>query len=224
MNYAKRLIFAGFIIVAILILHVMGLRDYITFAQLKRYGLSLQELVNQYYWQAVFTYMLIFIGSTITGLPVTVVLTVAAGFLFGIFYGTLYVIISATTGAMLMFVTVRYLIGEWIQMRYAAQLQGFNQEIEQHGARYVLALQVLPVTPTVFINLLAGISPMSLWTFIWTTAVGIMPGTLIYTWAGNRLPALESMREIMSFSIIFILLMLVLLVFAPIMWRLAGRN
>lgn len=224
MNYAKRFIIAGFILAAILIVHFMGLRDYITLAQLKRYGTLLQELVGQYYWRAVLSYFLIFIGSTITGLPVTVVLTVAAGFLFGIFYGTLYVIISATSGAALMFVMVRYLIGEWVQMRYARKLHDFNQEIEQHGARYLLALQVLPITPTFLINLFAGISSLSLWTFIWATAVGIMPGTLVYTWAGKQLQTIESLQDVVSLSIIFILLMLVLLVLAPILWRASSYN
>jgi len=224
MNYAKRFIIAGFILVAILMVHFMGLRNYITLAQLKQYGTSLQELVHQYYWRAVLSYLFIFIGSTITGLPVTAVLTVAAGFLFGMFYGTLYVLIAATSGATLMFVTVRYLIGEWVQMRYARQLQDFNQEIEQHGARYLLALQVLPITPTFFINLFAGISSLSLWTFIWTTTVGIMPGTLVYTWAGKQLQTIESLQDVMSLSIIFILLMLVLLVLVPILWRASSYN
>ena len=61
----------------------------------------------------------------------------------------------------------------------------FNKEIADYGGFYLLILQFLPFTPTFIINIVAGLSSISAWTFVWTTAVGMAPGTVIYSLAGH---------------------------------------
>ena len=219
MNQKNRFILIGIIILAIVILHVLGIHKYINFAQLKHYASSLQLMVAQHYWLAVLLYLVVFVTATITGLPITIVLTIAAGFLFGILLGSVYILLGVTFGAILMFLSVRYLIGDWIQGRYSDQLQHFNHEIDQYGARYLLVLQILPFTPTFFINVFTGLTTISLWTFIWTTTIGVLPGMLIYTWIGRQLHVIQSPQDIIGTSLWLLLLLCGFAFFVTLIWR-----
>ena len=130
----------------------------------------------------------------------------------------MYASFGATVGAVIVFCLVRYYAHDWIQKKYAVRLESFNREWDRNGHWYLLSMQLLPFTPTPFINLLAGLTTISLWTFVWTTYVGILPGTLVYTLIGTQLYKITSVDELMSCSlfILFVLAALLVLVL-PIM-------
>ena len=76
-------------------------------------------------------------------------------------------------------------------------------------------MQILPATPTFLINALGGLTTVSLWTFIWTTSIGILPGSLVYTFAGQQLGKIESVKEILSWHLILVLILLSVLAILP---------
>jgi uncharacterized membrane protein YdjX (TVP38/TMEM64 family) len=77
-------------------------------------------------------------------------------------------------------------------------------------------LQLLPATPTFLINTLAGLTSISLWTFVWTTFVGIIPGSLLYTYAGQKLYTITSLWDIFSVPVILIFVLLALSALIPV--------
>ncbi|NRB21802.1 TVP38/TMEM64 family protein [Candidatus Dependentiae bacterium] len=172
----------------------------------------LYQLVQNKYVLSIILFCLIFIAATVCFIPVTVLLSVVAGFLFGVMPGTLLAVFSATAGSCIIFLIMRNTVGKKIQKKYATKLTMFNRDLEKYGAYYLLALQLLPVTPTFIINLGAGLSSISLRTFFWTTALGLLPGTLVYSFAGQKLHSINSLNDLLSAPILLALVGLAVLV------------
>jgi len=106
--------------------------------------------------------------------------------LFGTVPAAVYINIGATFGATQAFLAARGLAGNWIQGSFQEPLQRFNKEMERHGHSYLLILRILPVLPFFLVNYCAGISKIPLRTFVWTTSLGILPGSLVHTFIGRN--------------------------------------
>jgi len=218
MFYKKRILFGVFVLAVVLLLHVVLSGQWITLEQLQVHRLYLQELVAQRYLLCVVGYLVLFIAATVFGVPITVLLTVAAGYFFGVVPGVVYANIGATVGAAISFLTFRYFLGSFVQKRYGTQLRQFNQNIEAYGHNYLLTMQILPVTPTLLINVFAGLTTIRLWTFLWTTSVGIAPGSLLYVLAGRQLADMRSLGDFLSISWLILLFILALFSVSPVIF------
>lgn len=199
------LLIIGIFGIALVFLRYMGLFDRINIQLLQEKAHVLENYVSQRWLLSLFLFCSLFTAVTVLSLPVTVLLTIASGYLFGATVGTGASVLGATLGGCIIFLIVRYVIGSWVQHRYAAQLRIFNHEVKHYGGYYLLMLQILPVTPVFIINLFAGVSPLSLWTYFWATALGLLPGTLIYTLAGQKLHTINAVEDILSWQSIAIL-------------------
>ncbi len=199
----------------------LALYGYIYFSSFHLYAGQLLEFVEHHYWLSILAYVIIFIAAVIFFIPVTVVFTILSGFLFGVIVGTLLTAVSAMTGALILFFLIRYFIGGWVQDRFKNQLKKFNYEFEHKGARYLLGLQWFPFTPTPLINILAGVSTISWKTVAWTTFIGVLPGTLVYTWGGYQLRWVETPTEGLSIIITILLALIALFMLVPLVlqWR-----
>lgn len=118
-------------------------------------------------------------------IPGATVLTLLGGFFFGPILGTMLVNVGATTGALLVFLAARYLLRDTLMAKYGSPLGRLNKELEANGANYLLTLRFIPLFPFFLINLLAGLTPVSVLTYVWTTSVGIIPGSLVYALLGS---------------------------------------
>lgn len=206
------------LIAAILLVRISGIDDYMTFENLKKNREGLQEFVKNHYFLSVLSYVVIYI-STALFMPGAIPLTIAGGLLFGVFYGTIYVCIGATIGATLAFFSAKYLLGNWIQHRYQNQLKKFNEEIAKNGYFYLLTLRVIPVFPFFLVNYLAGLTKVPFRIYLLTLIVTVLPGTVVYTFAGQQIGAIESIKDIYSPKILIAFLLLTLFAFSPIVLK-----
>ncbi len=213
-------IFVGIIVV----LRYFRVYDYLSLSYITSQKESYSDIILKNYWQAVLLYMLIYIFVVYLMMPITLVLNIAAGYFFGVIPGTIYSVLSACIGALLSLLTFRYLIGDWVREKYSKQLGGFTKNFKEHGVYYLLSLQLFPITPFPIINICAGLSGISLITFVLSTLVGITPGTIIYTFAGRQLAHIKSAGELLSWQNVSILLILSVLSLIPIITKLLKRK
>jgi uncharacterized membrane protein YdjX (TVP38/TMEM64 family) len=211
----KRLLLLVFIIALISVIRFTGLTSYLTLANLHAHKEHLQQVVKNDYLFSGLMFIVVYIVVAGLSIPGATILTLAGGFLFGWFLGALYVNMSATIGAGLAFLFSRYLFGTWIHNKYAEKLSRFNQELTQHGSRYLLTLRFIPLFPFFLINIFAGLTKIPLKTFIWTTSLGIFPGSLVYSFAGSQLTNITSVKDVLSVKILLAFFMLGLFVLAP---------
>lgn len=206
----------------ILVLRFTGVGDYFTLAALQEARINLMAFVDTYYIASIFTFIGIYISIVMLALPLAALCSVAGGFLFGVILATIYINIGATIGASLFFLLVRYTFGSAMQERYKDKLRRFNHEMEQYGMLYLIAIRFVAVIPFFVANLLIGLTQVPFWTFVWTTSVGIIPGSLVYAFAGQQLTTISSLQDIFSFNILLAFGLLMLLALLPILAKKLG--
>ncbi|WP_217533491.1 TVP38/TMEM64 family protein [Vibrio metschnikovii] len=148
-------------------------------------------------------FLAIYVLVTALSLPGAAVMTLAAGALFGLWWGTLIVSFASTIGATCAFLVARYLLKETVQRRFGERLQALNHGVEKDGAFYLFTLRLVPLFPFFLINILMGLTTLRAVTFYWVSQVGMLAGTLVYVNAGTQLAQLESLGGILSPAILF---------------------
>ena len=215
----KRIILALVVLTIFLVLRYAQVGEYFTLESLKLHKHLLKEWVSDNYLLAVSSYIIVYIISVAFSVPGAAVLTISGGFIFGVVAGSIYVNFAATTGAVTAFLVSRYLLGSWIQVTYAKALARFNRELERNGVSCLLTLRLIPIFPFFLINLFAGLTRLPLRTFVWTTMLGIIPGSVVFTFAGRQLDTIESVKDIFSMPVLLAFLFLSLLALLPIVYR-----
>ncbi|MGK7910911.1 MAG: TVP38/TMEM64 family protein [Synechococcus sp.] len=130
-------------------------------------------------------FVLINIAATSLGIPGTV-LTVVGGAVFGLLWGTVWSAIGLSVGAICAFLIARYLFHDWAIARYGKHplLLGLNRSIERHAMKLILAVRLFPISPFNLVNFLFGLTRTPLLEYGLGTAIGIIPGVVLYTWVG----------------------------------------
>lgn len=116
------------------------------------------------------------------------VLTASAGALFGLPLGAAVVLVGATAGAALSFGISRWL-GRPAVARYtgSGRLARLDAYMSRRGFAAVLVLRLVPLFPFNVINYGAGVASVRFPSYMAATALGIIPGTLVYTGLGGAL-------------------------------------
>ena len=215
---ARRLLLFILVLALAAAVHFSGLSRYVTLASLKEHRDLIEQLVARHYWLSVLMYLFVY-NLTALALPGALVLTVAGGVLFHTVPGALYSGIGATTGGVMAFVLARYILGDWLQVKYAAQLGQFNAELERYGHLYVITARLVPIFPFLLVSYVCGLTRLSLRTFTWATAAGIFPACLVYTFTGSQIGALASLDDLLSPRPLLSLLLLTFLATLPMLWK-----
>ncbi len=145
----------------------------------------------------------VYVLVTALSLPGAAVMTLAAGALFGVLWGTVIVSFASSIGATLAFLASRYFLQETVQSKFGDRLKAINAGIEREGAFYLFTLRLVPVFPFFLINLLMGLTPIKAATFYWVSQIGMLAGTIVYVNAGTQLAQIDSLSGILSPALIF---------------------
>ena len=140
----------------------------------------------------------LYVLVTATSLPVAVWMTLAAGALFGFWWGLLLVSFASSIGATLAFLLSRYLLRDWVQAKLGNYSQTINTGLKKDGVFYLFSLRLIPALPFFAVNLLMGLTAMKSWRFYWVSQLGMLLGTAVYVNAGTQLFQLTSVSDISS--------------------------
>jgi len=159
--------------------------------------------------------------AVVTGLslPGAVILTLAGGFLFGAVGATLCVNVGATTGATLAFLTARYLLRDTVERKLGKWLGPFQEGFAKNAFSYLLTLRLIPLFPFFVVNLVSGLTRVNVGTYVAATAIGIIPGSFVYAYAGRQLGTINSLKEIASPNVIGAFVLLGLLALVPVVYK-----
>lgn len=215
MNLHKRLLlFISFLVVVGGVLWYTGLTDQLLhWVKINRD--MLVTLVAERYVVAIFVYWAIYAVLLALSLPMASVMNITGGFLFGTVLGSVYATIGATIGATISFWLVRAFLGNLVQRHYAYRMQAFNAAMAKEGTRYLVTVHFIAVIPFFVVTMLVGLTNVSTWTFVWTTAVGIIPSVVICAFAGQQLTTIEHVSDVFSGNVILAFVLLALLAILP---------
>lgn len=132
-------------------------------------------------------FFLAYVAVTGLSLPGAAIMTLVAGAVFGLAWGTLIVSFASSIGATLAFLASRFVLRDWVQGKFGDKLKPVNDGIAREGAFYLFALRLVPAFPFFVINLVMGLTPLPTRTFYWVSQLGMLAGTLAYVYAGTQL-------------------------------------
>ena len=179
----------GLTLVAVVaVARLTGLSEYISLDGLSR----LRDWIDGFGVAAPVVFIAIYAVATVAFLPGTP-LSLLAGLVFGPVLGTLWAVIGATIGATLAFLVGRYaargLVEGWTANN--ERLKKLDEGVEKQGWRMLLITRLVPVFPFNLQNYAYGITKIGLGTYVVLTAVCIIPGAAVYTFAGGSLASAQ---------------------------------
>jgi len=182
--------------------YLLGVHNYLSFTVIKAHRDELLAFVSV---RPLLSPLLFAAGYALVvalSIPIAMFLSVLSGFLFVQPFSTIYVVIGATAGATSIFLIARSALGDILKAKAGARLQllnGFNN----HRVSYLLLLRLVPLVPFWVANVAPAFFNVPVGTFVWTTAVGILPGSFAFAQAGAGLGAIFDAGDSFSLEGVF---------------------
>ncbi len=178
---------------------------------LKIHQHTLLDRVEQAPLQSALIYFAVYVLVSALSIPGAALLTLLGGAIFSLWEATLLVSLASTLGATLAMLVSRYLLRDWVQRRFAAQMNTIDVGMVRDGARYLFALRLMPLFPFFLVNLLMGLTRIQVRHYWWVSQLAMLPATVIYLNAGRELGKLTTLRDILSPGLLFAFTLLGLL-------------
>lgn len=130
-------------------------------------------------------FFIVYVCAAVLFIPGSV-LTLGAGFAFGLVTGVWVVFLSATVGSGVAFLVSRYLARDAVQKKFgnSQRFAAVDRAVAREGWKIVFMLRLSPVFPYNALNYLLGLTGISFWQYFAASAVGMVPGTLLYVYIG----------------------------------------
>ncbi|WP_072376499.1 TVP38/TMEM64 family protein [Hyphomicrobium sp. NDB2Meth4] len=165
----------------------LDLDRYLTLDALRENRVSLLEAVARYGSWAAIAFVLAYAGIVALSLPGATIMTLAGGFLFGVPLGASLTVVGATLGATALFVIARSAVGNALRERAGPFLGRMAEGFSRNAFNYLLFLRLVPAFPFWAVNLAPALLGMRLLPYVIATAIGIIPGTVVYSAFGASL-------------------------------------
>jgi uncharacterized membrane protein YdjX (TVP38/TMEM64 family) len=139
---------------------------------------------------------LAYIPAAVLFVPASV-LTLGAGFVFGVARGTVIVSLGSTAGAAAAFIVARTVGHDWVAGRMARHpaLDAIGRAVESEAFKVVLLTRLSPLFPFNLLNYAFGLSSVPFKTYVLASWIGMLPGTLMYIYLGS---AAQSVAAVLS--------------------------
>ena len=194
----KKLVLALLLLAGIAAFFALDLGRFLNLAQLQRSLDELRAWRDLSPWSFALGYFGLYVLATALSFPGAVVLTLAGGAVFGLWWGTLIVSFASSIGATLAFLAARFLLRDWVRQQFGKRLEVMDQGLSRDGAFYLFTLRLVPLVPFVAINLAMGLTQMHWLTYYGVSQLGMLAGTLIYVNAGTQLAQLHSISDVLQ--------------------------
>ncbi len=124
-------------------------------------------------------------------------LTLGAGFVYGAFWGSLLVLPSATIGALAAFAISRRFARGWVARKLAGnrKFAALDRAIGSAGFKITLLTRLSPMFPYNALNYALGITEVRLRDYAAATALGMLPGTIMYVYLGSLVTTAGDLGE-----------------------------
>ena len=177
------------------------LREYLSFETLKENREALIAWRDDNYVLAALAYVLAYVVIVAFSVPGAAFMTLTGGFLFGLLPGTLLTVFGATVGASCIFLAAKTSLGASLKERAGPWMEKFEKGFQENEISFLFLLRLVPALPFFVANLLPAFFGVKLFTYVWTTFLGILPGTAVYTSIGTGLGEVFAKGEELSLNV-----------------------
>lgn len=170
-------------------------RDWLRWEVLAEHEAGMREFQQQSPGLAFGIAAAVYYLVTAFSIPGSLILTFLYAWYFGFWPTAVLVSFASTAGATSAFWISRYLLRDYVTRKYGGHLGSLQAALDREGAYLLLTLRLLPTVPFVLVNAVMGLTNLSTRTFWWGSQLGMLPATLIYSFAGSRVPSLEQLAR-----------------------------
>ena len=182
----SRFVPLGVLIAGAVLFVAFGGPNYLSLAALADHRDWLRDLVAQGGIGVALAFILGYAGLVALSVPAAALLSIASGFLFGPWLGTIYAVFGATLGATIVFLAVRTGFAGLVE-RAGPRVRRIETGFREDALSYLLVLRLIPIFPFWLVNLAAGAVGMRLPVYVIATFFGMIPTSLVYASLGNGL-------------------------------------
>ncbi|MBI5239566.1 MAG: TVP38/TMEM64 family protein [Elusimicrobia bacterium] len=131
-------------------------------------------------------FMAAYVVASVSFLPASP-LTLGAGVLFGVLWGSVYVSLGSLLGAAAAFLVARHLARDWVEreLRAVPRAAAIRSAVGRGGWRIVILTRLSPAFPFTLINYAFGLTDVGFGEYILASWVGMLPGTVVYVYLGS---------------------------------------
>eukprot|EP00164_Ancoracysta_twista_P006850 GFYU01009620.1.p2 GENE.GFYU01009620.1~~GFYU01009620.1.p2 ORF type:complete len:206 (-),score=71.28 GFYU01009620.1:23-640(-) len=124
--------------------------------------------------------------ATVSAVITTTPVNFAAGAKLGIFSGAIVFCLACTLGSWINFMLGRYILRDWAEkkLKESPTLMSLERAIKKRSASMVILARLSPVFPFAMVGYALGATSLNVIEYTWATAVGLLPGCLLYSWIG----------------------------------------
>ncbi len=231
-SMAWPLLLFGLLVVLIITAWVVGFEHYFSFHQIRENQARFLELVDRHPYLSPLAFVGLYILASTLALPVETLLSVASGYFFSQPFSTLYTLIGATVGGFILFIIARAALHTLLRRYPLLTLRKMEDGFRKNAVSYLLFLRFIPLFPFWIVNLSAALFDVKATTFLWTTAVGLIPAAFAHAEAGRGLSRIIAsgdaitLRDVLNPEMRIGLVALAILSLCPILikWILAKRK
>ncbi len=173
----------------------LGLDQYVSFEALREHRDVLANFVAYNPLMAPLAFMVIYAVVVAFSLPGGAIMTMAGGFLFGTAWGTAWVVLSATTGATILFVIAKTSLGDLLRAKAGPWLKKMEKGFKENALSYLLVLRLIPLFPFFVVNLVPAFLGVHMRTYVIGTLLGIVPGSFVFATVGAGLGSIFDSNE-----------------------------
>jgi uncharacterized membrane protein YdjX (TVP38/TMEM64 family) len=220
-----RLLLLAVLLGGVVLFFLAGADEYLTFRALQEHRVMLLDWVTAHMVLAALIYSLAYALVVAFSLPGGLLMTVVGGFLFGRYLATFLVVISATVGAVLVFLAARTILGDLLRAKISGKLHMLEAGFQRNSFSYLLVLRLVPLFPFFLVNLVPAFLGVRLRTYAAATIIGITPASFVFAQFGTGLGSILESSEGFDLSaaltndVVFSLIGLALLAMVPIVYK-----
>jgi uncharacterized membrane protein YdjX (TVP38/TMEM64 family) len=169
-----------------LIVMVIALLLAMRFLPVQHWLKNFNDWVGQMGMAGIFVFIIVYAVATVLLAPGSV-LTIGAGFVFGLWKGFLAVSVGATLGASLAFLIARFIARDKVEAiaRRSEKFRRIDNAIGKQGAKLIFLLRLSPVIPFNLSNYFYGLTGVEFWPYVFASWSGMIPGTFLYVYVGT---------------------------------------
>jgi uncharacterized membrane protein YdjX (TVP38/TMEM64 family) len=172
--------------IAALVMILIALFLAMKFLPVQQWLRSFNDWVGQMGAVGILVFIVVYALATVLMAPGSI-LTIGAGFVFGLWKGFLAVSAGATLGASLAFLVARFIARDKIEViaRRSEKFRRIDNAIGKQGAKLIFLLRLSPVIPFNLSNYFYGLTGVKFWPYVFASWSGMIPGTFLYVYIGT---------------------------------------
>jgi uncharacterized membrane protein YdjX (TVP38/TMEM64 family) len=156
------------------------------FLPVQQWLCSFNDWVGHMGAAGIFVFIIVYAVATVLMAPGSI-LTIGAGFAFGLWKGFLAVSAGATLGASLAFLVARFVARDKVEViaQRNEKFRNMDNAIGKQGAKLIFLLRLSPVIPFNLSNYFYGLTAVRFWPYVLASWIGMIPGTFLYVYIGT---------------------------------------